>query len=215
MSDKQVALEDESRSADDIETSKGKFINKMKSAGRSAWRELSLDSKASYASRTYDWLGNRLIGNAKDLDIAQYTNDFYWDKEDRDFPKGELADDSYEQRKQIFIEDFRQELRYGIAKFVVPVGMLLCAVMLLLGQVSLSGYQKAQSVAKEMKVEKAAESNDFSQTSPRDLKVILEAAQVQGRTKWTNLTTREKAAFAEYQKRPNSGYADYHIIELD
>ena len=134
MSDKELGPDGESGAA--VVTSKSVFIDKVKTAGKGAWREITLDTQASYASRAYGWLGNMLIGSPTELGLGDVP-DFYWDEEDRDFPKGEKADDSYEQRKQILTEDFRRDLRYGISKITLPVGLLLCTAILMLGQVGM------------------------------------------------------------------------------
>lgn len=204
-----------------VVTSKSVFIEKVKTVGKGAWREITLDTQASYASRAYGWLGNVLIGSPTELGLGDVP-DFYWDEEDRDFPKGEKADDSYEQRKQILTEDFRRDLRHGVSKLAVPVGLLLCTAILMLGQAGIGVSNKAESIGSptswfsgDKNTEQAVESDDFSQAEIVDLKRILEQASSQGRTTESSLEARERAALKEYKKRPNSGYNTYPIIVKD
>lgn len=220
MTDKVTIPDDESGSGNEVVTSKSRFIARAKNAGHSAWRELTLDSKASYASRAYEWIGSLLVGSPSELGIAD-AKDFYRDQEDRDFPKGELADDSYEQRKQILIEDFRQDLRFGVSKLVVPIGILLCSAILLLGQMTIGASKKAQDIGSPAswfssdKKEASAAEDDFSSTKSVELKRLLEQAKDKGRTTVGSLTPREKKALAEYKQRPNSGYETYPIIDQE
>ena len=216
MTDKELAFDDESGA---ILTSKDRFVRSMKSAGRSACREISLDSRQSYASRAYRWLGNLVIGTPEQLGIAG-ADDFFDDEEDRSFPKGELADDSYEQRKQILLEDFRQDLRYGAAKLVGPVGLLVCAAILMLGQVGIGVTNKVESMSSgkpktSSSVAKTqATKEDFSSATTAALKAVIEEGHMNGRSTESSLNPREKEALKEYKKRPDAEPDSYPISDF-
>lgn len=169
-----------------------------------AWASLMPDPDVGYVSRCYTAIGNALIGSPERMfgpDAA--IPDFYNDEEDRDFPKGEMADHPVAQKEHLQIEDFRRDLRLGLARIVVPVGFLACALILTLGQ----GATDVKQLTAGSTWSSPFSSKDEAEVkaSTEELEEIVRAAMVAGRNEPEMLNANERAAYEELLKRKQSG----------
>lgn len=98
-------------------------------------KEVCGDVRSTYASKAMQWVGDRLIVNAKDKGMPY---NFWWDQEDRHVLKGDESSDPRYQRLQVRTDDFRRYLKYGVGRLMPVAVPLLSLPIILAGYLALS-----------------------------------------------------------------------------
>lgn len=158
------------------------------------------DSRATYASKAMQWIGERLILSARAFGMP---DDFWWDQEDRDVLKGGETGDPRYQRLQTRTDDFRRYLTYGVGRFM-PVVVPLLAVPLLLGgylAVVVLGPGSMRSYGQRVGVEAIEQSNEApADMNDSELVQAISQMNAAGKTEQT-INGEERAIVAEARRR--------------